>query len=101
MAIAEDIEVRREPHTLTAGVLEAIDDGVITGVGRGPMRAKAGVGGAIVGRGSRKRGGQMAAGVGVVSWEPESSAMALSWLFDGVGVVGEGRAKQGVGGATA
>lgn len=78
MAMAEDMEGRRDPHALTAGVLAATDDGVICGVGNGPKRAKAGVGGAIVGLGSKKRGGQILAGVGVVSCELESNAMALS-----------------------
>lgn len=42
-----------EPRTLTAGVLEAIDDGVNWGVGSGPMRANAGVGGRGSALGSR------------------------------------------------
>ena len=60
---------RRVPLALTAGVLEAMDetDGVICGVGRGPMRASAGVGGAMLGLGSKNRGGKIEAGVGVVS----------------------------------
>ena len=68
-AIAEHMDGRRVPLALTAGVLEAMDetDGVICGVGRGPMRASAGVGGAMFGLGSRKRGGMMDAGVGVDS----------------------------------
>jgi hypothetical protein len=45
MPMAEHMEGRREPQTLTAGVLEATDDGVICGVGNGPRRASAGVGG--------------------------------------------------------
>jgi hypothetical protein len=62
-----------------AGVLEAMDetDGVICGVGKGPMRASAGVGGAIVGLGSKKRGGKIDAGVGVVSCELLSTLRAL------------------------
>lgn len=79
-AMAEHIEGRRGPQALTAGVLEAIDeiDGVSCGVGKGPMRASAGVGGAMFGLGSRKRGGMMDAGVGVVSCEVLSTFMALT-----------------------
>ena len=68
-AIAEHMDGRRVPLALTAGVLEAMDetDGVICGVGKGPMRARAGVGGAMLGLGSKKRGGKIEAGVGVVS----------------------------------
>ena len=67
--MAEQMEGLRVPLALTAGVLEAIDetDGVICGVGKGPMRASAGVGGAMLGLGSKKRGGKIEAGVGVVS----------------------------------
>lgn len=66
MAIAEQIEGRREPQALTAGVLAATDDGVSCGVGRGPMRANAGVGGAISGLGSKNLGSTVS-GVGVPS----------------------------------
>ena len=66
MAMAEDIDGRREPQALTAGVLEATDDGVSCGVGSGPNRAKAGVGGAMSGFGSRNRGSTVS-GVGVLS----------------------------------
>lgn len=66
-AIAEEMDGRREPHALAAGVDEAVVEGVSWGVGKGPMRASAGVGGAMLGLGSKKRGGQMFAGVGVVS----------------------------------
>jgi hypothetical protein len=67
--MAEQMEGLRVPLALTAGVLEAIDetDGVICGVGNGPIRASAGVGGAMLGLGSKKRGGKIEAGVGVVS----------------------------------
>jgi hypothetical protein len=60
------MEGLRVPLALTAGVLEAIDetDGVICGVGKGPIRASAGVGGAMLGLGSKKRGGKIEAGVG-------------------------------------
>ena len=64
--MAEAIDGRREPQTLAAGVLAATEDGVICGVGSGPMRASAGVGGRRSGFGSRKRGTTVA-GVGVVS----------------------------------
>lgn len=70
---------RRVPEALTAGVPEAIDEteGVICGVGKGPMRASAGVGGAMFGLGSRKRGGKIVAGVGVLSCEVLSTTIAL------------------------
>lgn len=66
IAMAEQIEGRREPQALTAGVLAATDDGVSCGVGSGPMRAKAGVGGAMSGLGSKNRG-SIVFGVGVPS----------------------------------
>ncbi len=66
VAIAAHIEGRRELQTLAAGVLEAIDDGVMCGVGRGPIRASAGDGGRRSGFGSRKRGMNVD-GVGVPS----------------------------------
>jgi len=66
IAIAELIEGRREPQALTAGVLAATDDGVSCGVGSGPIRANAGVGGAISGLGSKNRGSTVK-GVGVPS----------------------------------
>jgi hypothetical protein len=67
-AIAEQIDGRRDPQTLAAGVFEATVEGVICGVGSGPMRANAGVGGSKSGFGSRKRGNTVE-GVGVVSSE--------------------------------
>lgn len=66
MAMAEQIGGRRDPQALTAGVLAATDDGVSCGVGSGPKRANAGVGGAISGLGSRNRGSTVS-GVGVPS----------------------------------
>ena len=88
-AIAELIDGRRELQTLTAGVLEATDDGVNCGVGRGPMRARAGVGGARSGFGSKKRGITVK-GVGVPSSDVVSSFIALREDLGGdVGVVGE------------
>ena len=63
--MAWHIDGRREPTTLAAGVFVAHVDGVICGVGSGPMRGK--VGGFDAGGGSKKRGGQIDAGVGVVS----------------------------------
>lgn len=89
IAIAEHMDDRREPQALTAGVLEATDDGVSCGVGSGPIRANAGVGGAISGLGSRNRGGRTVNGVGVLSCDVESSCIALNPNFGGVGVVGE------------
>ena len=53
MAMAELIDGRRELQALAAGVLKATEEGVNCGVGRGPMRARAGVGGARSGLGSR------------------------------------------------
>lgn len=52
-AIAEEIDGLRASKTLTAGVLDAIEDGVIFGVGKGPILANAGVGGPNSGVGSR------------------------------------------------
>lgn len=66
IAQAEQMEGRRELQALTAGVFEATDEGVMLGVGRGPMRARAGVGGWMSGLGSRKRG-RTVDGVGVLS----------------------------------
>ena len=79
-AIAEHMEGLRGPQALTAGVLDAMEeiDGVNCGVGRGPMRASAGVGGAMLGLGSKKRGGKMVAGVGVVSCEVLSTFIAFA-----------------------
>lgn len=88
---------RLVPEALTAGVLEAIDetDGVICGVGKGPMRASAGVGGAMFGLGSRKRGGKIVAGVGVVSCEVLSTPAALIADFACTGAnVGKGNSAQ-------
>ena len=84
-----DIDDRREPQALTAGVLEATDDGVHCGVGNGPMRANAGVGGARSGFGSKNRGNTVSA-VGVLSCDVESICITLSALLGGVGVVGDG-----------
>lgn len=64
--MAEPIDGRRELQVLTAGVFEAKVDGVNCGVGSGPMRASAGVGGARSGFGSKKRGTTVR-GVGVPS----------------------------------
>ena len=64
--MAEQIDGRREPQALTAGVFEATDDGVNCGVGNGPIRANAGVGGAMSGLGSKNRG-RIVNGVGVLS----------------------------------
>ena len=90
MAIAEQIDGRLEPQVLTAGVLEVTDDGVSCGVGRGPILANAGVGGARSGFGSKNRG-RTVIGVGVVSCEVESRCMALRPFLVGVGVVGVAR----------
>lgn len=87
MAMAEHMEGRRELQALAAGVLEPTVDGVICGVGNGPMRMSAGVGGARVGMGSKKRGSTVA-GVGVLSDEVETSRMGSRVLFVGVGVSG-------------
>lgn len=88
-AIAEHIDGRRDPQALTAGVLEATEDGVSCGVGSGPIRANRGVGGAISGFGSKNRGG-IVEGVGVLSCDCDSSRFAiLSVGRAGVGVVGD------------
>jgi hypothetical protein len=87
-AMAEQIEGRRELQTLAAGVLKPTVDGVIKGVGKGPIRARAGVGGAMSGFGSRKRGSTVS-GVGVLSCDVESTGAANGPFFVGVGVVGE------------
>ena len=76
---------RPEPQTLTAGVLEPTVEGVICGVGRGPIRAKAGVGGAISVRGSRKRG-NIAKDVGVLSCEVDCVSIGLRMVFVDVDV---------------
>jgi hypothetical protein len=76
--MAEHMDGRLEPQVLTAGVPEATDDGVMTGVGRGPIRASAGVGGQRFGEGSRKRG-NAAKGVGLLSCEVDLGS-------DGVGI---------------
>jgi hypothetical protein len=52
------------------------DCGVRTGVGSGPRRTRDGVGGSVLGDGSKKRGGRVVmglAGVGVTSFEPARS----------------------------
>jgi len=87
-AIAEHMDGRREPQTLAAGVFEATDDGVNCGVGNGPMRARAGVGGARSGFGS-KYGGRTVRGVGVLSFDVEATRIGFNALRIGVGVVGE------------
>jgi len=86
--MAEQIDGRREVKTLAAGVFEPTVEGVMSGVGNGPMRASAGVGGAMSGFGSKKRGGRTVAGVGVLSGEELSRVGSIA-LFVGVGVVGE------------
>jgi hypothetical protein len=86
MAMAEQIDGRREPQALTAGVFEATDDGVSCGVGSGPMRGSAG--GSISGLGSKKRGSK-AIGVGVVSDDIDSNCIAFEVAVVGVGVVGD------------
>ena len=87
--MAEHIDGRREAHTLAAGVLGATVDGVMFGVGSGPMRARAGVGGWISGLGS-KNGGRIVEGVGVHSCDAESICVCPRF-FVGVGVVGDER----------
>lgn len=72
--MAELMDGRLELQALTAGVFEATVDGVICGVGSGPMRASAGVGGARSGFGSKKRG-KAVIGVGVLTCDVESTAM--------------------------
>lgn len=88
--MAEPIDGLRELQTLTAGVFEPTVDGVSCGVGKGPIRARAGVGGAMSGFGSKNRGTTVK-GVGVPSWDVESSFMALKEARGGVGVVGEAK----------
>ena len=92
MAIAEQIEGLLEPQALAAGVLEATEEGVSCGVGNGPIRANAGVGGRVGGArsglGSRYRGSTVI-GVGVLSEDVEWMCMALNAFFVGVGVVGD------------
>lgn len=63
--MAAHIDERREPQALAAGVFEAMVDGVICGVGRGPIRASSGVGGTASGLSSNRA--STVAGVGVVS----------------------------------
>ena len=94
--MAELMEGRRELQALTAGVLEATDDGVICGVGKGPKRTKAGVGGASSGLGSKNRGSAVA-GVGVLSFD--SMRIELSAFLVGVGVVGDDHPQFSGGGA--
>lgn len=91
--MAKDMLERRdsEPYTLAAGVLEAIEVGVIWGVGNGPMRDRAGVGGRTLGVGSRKRGSTVA-GVGVVSGEGQ----VMRGDVDTVLEVGSVRARMGI-----
>lgn len=87
--IAEHMDGRRELHALAAGVNVATDVGVSCGVGRGPMRASAGVGGAMLAPGSIRGS---AVGVGVLSCEVESTCIASSGLLLGV-VFAKGEAK--------
>ncbi len=65
--IARHMDGRRDAKgaALAAGVLNAPVCGVICGVGSGPMRARDGVGGSMVGLGSKNLGGLV--GVGVAS----------------------------------
>lgn len=93
-AMAEHIDGLRAPYTHTAGVFDAIDDGVRFGVGRGPILANAGVGGPNSGVGSRYRG-RMVDGVGVLSIEVDSMGARLNMLFVGVGVAGVGVVGEG------
>lgn len=81
-AMAEDIDGRRKPQRLAAGVSEATEEGVKFGVGRGSMR------GARSGLGSRNRG-NASDGVGVLSCDVEASRMGLGVCFEAVGVAGE------------
>lgn len=90
MAMAEHIDGRRESQTLAAGVLEVIDDGVICGVGSGPIRARAGVGGPRSGFGSRKRGSTVS-GVGVLSCDVDALGTGLCAFIEGAGVAGEAK----------
>ena len=85
IAIAEQMDGRRELQVLAAGVLEAIE-GVICGVGSGPIRGTGG--GSMFGVGSRNRG-MTVAGVGVPSCDIDSSCANCE---DGrVGVMGVGK----------
>lgn len=72
--MAEHMDGRLElkPARLTAGVLLVYDFGVSIGVGSGPKRTPVGVGGSMLGLGSKKRGGSEVRGlegVGVLSFE--------------------------------
>lgn len=82
----------RDPQALAAGMLVAVDCGVMLGVGSGPIRANVGIGGSTLGLGSRYRGSTVA-GVGVFSCEVESMGRSVSvlWIDAGVGVVGDAR----------
>lgn len=71
--MAEQTDCLRELQALTAGVPDATDEGVICGVGRGPIRTSPGVGGKRLGLGSRNVGGAIMDGVGVISWDIVSS----------------------------
>lgn len=91
IAIAEHIDGRLEVQVLAAGVLDATEDGVSCGVGRGPILARAGgLGGSIPDLGSMKRG-RAVVGVGVLSWEVDMRSTTFSADLVGVGVVGDGR----------
>jgi len=85
--MAEDMDDIRALIPPTAGVFDATEDGVMFGVGRGPILARAGVGGPSSGVGSRYRG-KMVDGVGVLSIDFESIGARLNTLFIGVGVTG-------------
>jgi hypothetical protein len=71
-------------------VFEATEDGVMFGVGSGPILASAGVGGPISGVGSRNRG-KIVDGVGVLSIDMDSIGARLNTLFVGVGVAGDAK----------
>lgn len=90
--IAEHIDGRRELQALAAGVFEATEDGVSWGVGNGPIRANFGVGGRRSRFGSKNRGITVM-GVGVPSWDVESSVMAPRECFGGVRVAGDAKLK--------
>lgn len=85
--MAEDMDDIRPLKPPTAGVFDATEDGVMFGVGSGPILARAGVGGPSSGVGSRYRG-KMVDGVGVFSSDVESIGARLNTLFIGVGVAG-------------
>ena len=65
-------------------MLEATDEGVSCGVGSGPCRARAGVGGAAM---SARLSSERGSTVGVLSFDSEGRLAKLFWT--GVGVSGE------------